>query len=339
MKKLATLLSLCILIMTQSCNTTKSTFWVSGYKTDCSMGAGKGKCTKVTDAEKINGNETWTNFYAPIKGFTFSEGTMQKIRVSKKKLKASDVPADASSIEYQFLDVLERKEDGRAYLSGSWTLKTIKGGPINRKSKLPTLNIDLNNAMLNGSNGCNDYTGQISRVSSSQIDFKTIAQGSRACVDMEVASRYSQALDQARSFVCTRDELKLYDGNNKEILSFIKGQAPSATSRLDGQWTAARIMGAPINRKFPLPTIKFSESDKQVIGNDGCNNYRAEILNISGTDLQLGPVAGTKKMCPQMENADKFNKAMSQISSYKLEDNMLKLYNASGEEVIAFIKG
>ncbi len=340
MKNAIILSSFIFLIMAESCNTTKSTFWVSGYKSACSMGAGKGQCPKVTEAATINGMETWTNFYTPIKGFKFEEGQMQKIKVSKKKLKASDVPADGSSIEYQFLDVLERKPDGRAYLNGDWILKTINGGPADRKSKLPILSIDLDKNILSGNNGCNNYTAQIKSVSSSQIDFRQAAQTGRACVDMDLATKYSMALDQTRSFVCTKDELKLYDGNNKEILSFLSSRnTPSTTSQLDGGWTAARIMGAPINRKFPIPTMKFSQADMRITGSDGCNNFMAEIISVSGSNLKLGPAAGTKKMCPQMDAADAFNKAMGQVSSYKLEDNMLKLYNSNGEEVIAFIKG
>ncbi|WGU71160.1 META domain-containing protein [Capnocytophaga canimorsus] len=47
----------------------------------------------------------------------------------------------------------------------------------------------------------------------------------------------------------------------------------------------------------------------------------------------------TAKLCPEMEIANQYNQAMEKVTSYKLEELNLTLYDAQGNEVLAFIKG
>ena len=78
MKFLAiTILVFCLSILYScaSVKTNNSIFWVNGYKTEASSGAGKMKVLKVHRGENLE-NSKWENFYAPIISFEFKEGVL-----------------------------------------------------------------------------------------------------------------------------------------------------------------------------------------------------------------------------------------------------------------------
>ena len=77
----------------------------------------------------------------------------------------------------------------------------------------------------------------------------------------------------------------------------------------------------------------------KVFGNNSCNNYTAEIKEVSDTQIVFGNIASTKKMCRKMEVADRFDKAISKVSAYKIDGLNLILLDNNGEEVLAFLKG
>ena len=71
----------------------------------------------IYKGENLNDPE-WENFYANIEGFEFEEGYLQKIEVKEEKLDKSQVPADASTIKYTLVNVLEKQKDLRTELNG-----------------------------------------------------------------------------------------------------------------------------------------------------------------------------------------------------------------------------
>lgn len=85
-------------------------YWVSGSKAECSAGAGKMMCLRVSKHPDLQ-QAHWQYFYAPIEGFVFEEGVLKKIEVRATALAPETVPADASSIRYTLIRELERKTD------------------------------------------------------------------------------------------------------------------------------------------------------------------------------------------------------------------------------------
>ncbi|VEH86397.1 Uncharacterised protein [Neisseria animaloris] len=85
-------------------------YWVSGTKAECSAGAGKMMCLRVSKHPDLQ-QADWQYFYAPIKGFVFEEGILKKIEVRKTELVPETLPADASSIRYTLVRELEKRPD------------------------------------------------------------------------------------------------------------------------------------------------------------------------------------------------------------------------------------
>jgi heat shock protein HslJ len=65
---------------------------------------------------------------------------------------------------------------------------------------------------------------------------------------------------------------------------------------LEGDWTVTGIAGLPLGAR-PLPVLTFD--GPELTGDTGCNSLSAS-LSWDGAGLRIGPVATTRKVCPDM---------------------------------------
>lgn len=327
-----------LIIMAQACSTPKksSVFWVSGIKTECSAGAGKMNCLNVYRGDDL-ANSKWELFYAPIEGFQFEEGIMKKIEVNEEKLDGKPQPADASSIKYTLVKELEKQPDTRLLVSGNWIPSRINGSPIASPAAIPTMEVQLNSMQIAGSGGCNMYSGPIKKMMLGSIVLGNIVATQRACINDNVETAYFNALNATKLYKVSGSELIFFDESGKETLYFTKAKT-SANQRLHDLWVAVQVDGNPINRMATPPRMEINLTEMKVMGSDGCNNYTGGIKEASDTALSFAPLASTKKMCPKMELANSFNKAMTKVATYKLEGLKLILMDKEGKEVLQFLK-
>ncbi|HGN1704991.1 TPA: DUF4377 domain-containing protein [Providencia rettgeri] len=107
MKKL--LLGSIVLTLLVGCQTVKPadtgntrTFYVDSSLADC-VGVAPMKCMKV----KENPNDDWQLFYNSIQGFDYQPGFTYTLQV--KQFDVPNPPADASSIRYELVKIVEKK--------------------------------------------------------------------------------------------------------------------------------------------------------------------------------------------------------------------------------------
>ncbi|MGG4607527.1 DUF4377 domain-containing protein [Providencia sp. Me31A] len=107
MKKL--LLGSIMLTLLVGCQTVKpadtdntKTFYVDSSLADC-VGVAPMKCMKV----KENPNDDWQLFYNSIQGFDYQPGFTYILQV--KQFDVPNPPADASSIRYELVKIVEKK--------------------------------------------------------------------------------------------------------------------------------------------------------------------------------------------------------------------------------------
>jgi heat shock protein HslJ len=321
-----------------SCSGTKNTsFWVSGYKTEASMGAGKGEVLKIYKGTDL-AQAKWENFYAPIRGFEFEEGFYQQIEVSETKLEASKVPADASSIEYTLVKVLEKKADDRLLLNGDWTLAVVNGQNVESQQNLPSISFDLGKSRISGTDGCNGFSGTIKNINVASVEFGPLAATQKMCIDMTIADAFKKALNTVSRYKYENEKLSLSNNEGKIVLEFMR-KSNKPNQNLHDIWNAVRLEGGPINRMVEAPRLEINLTTNMAMGSDGCNNYSGKIAKISDSELEFGPLAGTRKMCRDMEVANRYNQALQKVKSYVIKETMLQLYDESGNEVLAFLKG
>jgi heat shock protein HslJ len=82
-------------------------------------------------------------------------------------------------------------------------------------------------------------------------------------------------------------------------------------------------------------TIQFTK-DGRAAGSTGCNNYFGSV-EIDDSNITFGPLAGTRKMCPDalMDQETRFFEAMAGVGQWQIDSTgLLYLRDADGTELI-----
>ena len=120
-------------------------------------------------------------------------------------------------------------------------------------------------------------------------------------------------------------------------------QLPGTTANLNQlqnkTWVATKIGNAtlitnPTERN--IASLQFDEATKRVTGSDGCNRLMGS-FDAGRHSISFSQVASTRMACLNNANVDQlFNKALSQVTSYKVDGKKLYLLDAQGTTQIEF---
>ena len=180
-------------------------------------------CLQIQESETFKPNG-WKNFYGNIEGFEFEPGYIYKISVKKEELDPTTVPADASSIKYSLVKVIEKNRDEKMRLHDIWALRAIDGNMIDvgNFQKHPVLEIHLNDMKIFGNDGCNNMFGSIETLDEKNIAFGAIGGTKMACPNMELSSKYTSALGKTKTYKLDGLQLYFYDADGNEVLKYQK---------------------------------------------------------------------------------------------------------------------
>lgn len=103
---------------------------------------------------------------------------------------------------------------------------------------------------------------------------------------------------------------------------------------VSGKWVQEQ---AETTTELEAPTLEISLPGLRVFGTDGCNRYFGNIARITQSGIAFGELGSTRKMCPEMEVADRFLSALGRTAAYTCDGSRLTLLDASGAELLAFI--
>ena len=87
-----------------------------------------------------------------------------------------------------------------------------------------------------------------------------------------------------------------------------------------------------------MPTLEISLEKMLASGTDGCNNYSAQIKELSQSEITLGNAISTKKACINDNIAPAYYAALAKVAQYKVENKKLYLLDANGNELAMFIE-
>ncbi len=99
-------------LLMASCQPSKSgeqdihTYLVNSSRVPCT-GVAPMQCLQVRKGE----DPDWQLFYSDIEGFEYEPGYLYRLRVREEKRDPESVPADASSIRFVLVEVVEKKPD------------------------------------------------------------------------------------------------------------------------------------------------------------------------------------------------------------------------------------
>lgn len=196
-------------------------FWVAGWTAPCAPEA-ETACYWVqaaTAAVPDWDTQQWHTLNEKIEGLNFSFGTFYKINTKRTK-------NEEGKEQYILEKIIEQKNDPRVHLNDIWALESMEGGtPLSvGKGSKPTLEIHLSDNRIGGYDGCNNFFGELQRLSpEGEIQFGKMGGTLRACMDGNSTDRIFYAnMEQVRYYAHKNLQLILYDADKKEKLRFKK---------------------------------------------------------------------------------------------------------------------
>jgi len=90
---------------------------------------------------------------------------------------------------------------------------------------------------------------------------------------------------------------------------------------------------------LPESVVTLNFQAEQISGNASCNNYTGT-YQTSGSKIEFGPLAATRKLCAQplgiMEQENAYLAALEATAAYDLKSNRLELKDEQGEVILVF---
>ncbi len=214
-----------IIALVSACGTQKAgqeILWVNSY-TQTGAGVGPRQCLLTQTNDTID-PAAWQMFYNSIEGFDYQSGYLYKLSVKKEELDPKTVPADASTLKYTLVKVMEKQEDLKLRLNDIWLLTKIKGAVVEAAQvNTPQMEIHLRDGRIHGNDGCNSFNGAITQIGQKELRFGPIAATKKFCVNnMELPKQFHAALAKVQSYSIQNNSLALFNAAGDEVLTFKK---------------------------------------------------------------------------------------------------------------------
>jgi heat shock protein HslJ len=184
------------------------------------------KCLQVQKNETIE-KDKWQNFYGKIEGFKFETGYIYKLSVTEEKIDPAKVPADGSSIKYTLIEVLEKKPDPKFRIHDIWALEAINREIVekpneNDRMQIPSIEINLTEMRIMGTDGCNNFFGPVKNIEDSDITFGPLGSTMKMCYNMEIPDKFNAAMAKVSKYKIEDLKLYFFDDAGAELLRFRK---------------------------------------------------------------------------------------------------------------------
>jgi heat shock protein HslJ len=218
-------------ILLMSCSSLKLTsqnqqiYWINSLRVSCT-GVAPMKCLQIQKGKSVEKGK-WQNFYANIEGFDFEPGYIFKLSVKEEKIDPAKVPADGSSIKYTLVEVLEKNPDPKFRIHDIWALEAIDGKTLERpnendRMQIPSIEINLTEMRIMGTDGCNNFNGSIKNIEEDELNFGPIAATMKMCYNMEIPNKFNVAINKVGTYKIKNLKLYFFDEKGTELLRFKK---------------------------------------------------------------------------------------------------------------------
>jgi heat shock protein HslJ len=115
-------------------------------------------------------------------------------------------------------------------------------------------------------------------------------------------------------------------------------QDPAA---LEGEsWILTQMLTAGGQTEIVQTGVSAQFDGTTISGNAGCNSYNGS-YEASGSDISFGPIAATKKVCPEDEQSteDRYLQLLAEIGSFEVSGRSMSMNDTEGTPVLQFSQG
>lgn len=115
-------------------------------------------------------------------------------------------------------------------------------------------------------------------------------------------------------------------------------QDPTA---LEGEsWILTQMLTAGGQTEIVQTGVSAQFDGSTITGTAGCNTYNAS-YEANGSEISFGPIAATKKICPEDEQStqDRYLQLLAEIGSYEVSGRSMSMNETDGTPVLQFMQG
>ena len=115
-------------------------------------------------------------------------------------------------------------------------------------------------------------------------------------------------------------------------------QDPAA---LEGEsWILTQMLTAGGQTEIVQTGVSAQFDGSTISGTAGCNSYNAS-YEASGGEISFGPIAATKKICPEDEQSteDRYLQLLAEIGTFEVSGRSMSMNDQDGTPVLQFMQG
>lgn len=121
------------------------------------------------------------------------------------------------------------------------------------------------------------------------------------------------------------------------FITVFSNQAEAQTS-IKGQWVLVSMtVEGDMAIPFTQGSITLNVKDRSLGGNGGCNTYGGDYL-IKGKRLKIKNVISTQMACDNLENENRYFKALNKSTRFTSKEGELILKDEQGQNILRFKK-
>lgn len=191
-----------------------------------------------------------------------------------------------------------------------------------------TLEFKADGTLVAGLN-CNRGSGTWKSGSPGQIEFGVMAVTMAACLPPSLDTRMAKDLAAVHSYSVENGHLRL----NVSTGGFYEFVPQPAAGLPNTTWQLVQIQNANGTLLHPQDPTKYAvtfEADGSVTAQLDCNRGKGNWKSTAPGQIELGPMALTRMMCPPGSLSDDIAKGWSTVQSYAIEDGRLRLTLSAG---------
>ena len=210
-----------------------------------------------------------------------------------------------------------------------WTLVRLGEQPVTTGNQQRSPNLKLSSAdkRVSGSGGCNRFTGSYT-LEGDRLKFGQLAGTMMACLQgMEQEQAFYKALGNVVGWRITEQRLQIVDASGKLLAEFARAEQTTASGLGGSSWQLVQFRGGDDKTLTPDDKAKYTiafNADGSLTTRIDCNRGRGT-WKASGPQLELGPLALTRAMCPPGSLHDQIVKQWPYVRSYVIKGGRLFL--------------
>ena len=112
-------------------------------------------------------------------------------------------------------------------------------------------------------------------------------------------------------------------------------------AELEGEsWILTQMLTAGGQTEIVQTGVSAEFDGSTISGNSGCNAYHAS-YEATGSEISFGPIAATKKICPEDEQSteDRYLQLLAEIGSFEVSGRSMSMNDTDGTPVLQFMQG